>query len=90
MQAGHAACSPAARFHPSWSELSPRARRLHQVLGSYLALAATLVVCSTEDGSLEGSGPRVGGSGQALRIAHHYGIPVLNLSRSERLRELSR
>ena len=90
-----AACSVAARFHPRWSELSAGAHRLrardaHQVLGRDLAAPATLVPCWTEDGSLDGTGPRAGGSGQALRIARHHGILVLNLSGSQHVGELSR
>lgn len=86
--------SLAARFHPGWSTLCERDRRLrardvHQVLGADLSLPAMLVVCWTADGSLDGSGPSVGGTGQALRIAHHHGIPVLNLSRPEHLQRLS-
>jgi hypothetical protein len=89
-----AACALAARFHPRWSELSTGERRLrardaHEVLGRDLEAPATLVVCWTEDGSLDSSGPRVGGSGQALRIAHDFAVPVLNLSRPEHLAELS-
>ena len=85
----------AARFHPGWPALSPRARRLrardvHEVLGRDLCLAAALVVCWTPDGGLDGSDPLAGGTGQALRVAHHHGVPVLNLSRPEHLRALSR
>lgn len=89
------AYSLAARFHPNWSALSPRARRLrardaHQVLGRDLAAPAALVICWTPEGSLDGSDPRAGGTGQALRIAHRHGVPVLNLSRSEHLTALGR
>jgi hypothetical protein len=86
--------SLAARFHPGWSTLSERDRRLrardvHQVLGADLSLPATLVVCWTTDGSLDGSALKGGGTGQALRIAHHHDIPVLNLSRPEHLQRLA-
>lgn len=89
-----AAYSLAAGFHPSWSVLGSHARRLrardaHQVLGADLAVPATLVVCWTPDGSIDGTGSRVGGSGQALRIACRHGIPVLNLSRPDHVRQLS-
>jgi hypothetical protein len=94
-QPTHAAYSLAARFHPGWSALSADERRLrardaHQVLGCDLASPATLVVCWTEDGSVDGTGSRVGGTGQALRIAHHHHIPVLDLSRRDHVQELAR
>ncbi len=90
-----AACSLAARFHPGWRALSARERRLrardvHQVLGRDLLSAAAFIVCWTPDGSVDGEDPRVGGSGQALRIAHARGIAVLNLARPEHSRTLSR
>ncbi len=90
-----AAYSLAARFHPGWAALSPRARRLrardvHEVLGGDLRVPAALVVCWTPEGSLDGSDPRAGATGQALRVAHHHGVPVLNLSRPEHERALSR
>jgi len=90
-----AAYSLAARFHPGWSTLSRKERRLrardvHQVLGRDLAAPAELVLCWTHDGSVDGTGPRAGGSGQALRVAHHHGIPVLNLSRPEHVQALRR
>jgi hypothetical protein len=89
-----AAYELSARFHPGWSALSSPARRLrardaHQVLGRDLASPATLIACWTRDGSVDGSGPRAGGTGQALRIAHRHGVPVLNLARPEHMRELS-
>lgn len=37
------------------------------------------VICWTPDGSIDGSKKSSGGTGQALRIASHYGIPVFNL-----------
>jgi hypothetical protein len=78
----------AAQFHPVWSRL-PRAirslhsRNAHQVLGPDLASRARFVLCWTPDGSLDGQGRRAGGTGQALRIAHYYAIPVFNLARPE-------
>ena len=91
----HAAYSLAARFHPGWSALSADERRLrardaHEVLGSDLASPAMLVVCWTEDGSVDGADSRAGGTGQALRIAHHHHIPVLNLSRPDHVKALAR
>lgn len=37
------------------------------------------VLCWTPDGSLDGASRSAGGTGQALRIARHHGIPVFNL-----------
>jgi hypothetical protein len=90
-----AACTLAARFHPGWPALSPQVRRLrardvHEVLGRDLRLPVALVVCWTPDGSLDGAGPKAGGTGQALRVAHHHGLRVLNLERPEHVRALSR
>lgn len=83
-----AAFELAARFHPAWGRLSGAVRRLHarnchQVLGGDLKTPARFVLCWTPDGSLDGQGRRVGGTGQALRIAHHHDIRVFNLARAE-------
>lgn len=90
-----AAYSLAARFHPGFPALSSHERRLrardvHQLLGRDLAEPAALVICWTPDGGVDGSGRHAGGTGQALRIAHHHGVPVLNLSRAGHRRALSR
>jgi hypothetical protein len=90
-----AAYSLAARFHPRWSGLPAEVRRLrardvHQVLGGDLASPAAFVLCWTRDGSVDGSGPHVGGTGQALRVADHNGIAVLNLAQPAHARQLSR
>ena len=68
----------AARFHPAWHRCSQGARKLHsrnvfQVLGSDLSSPCACVICWTERG--EGGG----GTGQALRIAKHHGVPILDL-----------
>jgi hypothetical protein len=87
-QPTEAAHELAARFHPAWSRLSRavrslHARNAHQVLGPDLASPARFVLCWTPDGSLDGRGRRVGGTGQALRIAYEHAIPVFNLARPE-------
>ncbi len=89
-----AAHALADRFHPNWSTLSGeerslRSRDVHQVLGRDLASPAELVLCWTRDGSVDGTGPSVGGTGQALRIADHHGIAVLNLSRADHVGQLA-
>jgi hypothetical protein len=83
----------APRFHPRWSELADDARRLlardgDQVLGAGLLDPVRLVACWTADGSLDGKRLYEDGTGQALRIAHHYGIPVFNLARQDHLADL--
>lgn len=86
-----AALALAADMHPTWSRLGrgPRAlhaRNAHQLLGADLHTPATVVICWTPDGSLDGSSRASGGTGQALRIAAHLGVPVLNLARPEHRR----
>lgn len=83
----------AARFHPRWETLGTRVRELrardvHEVLGRDLQSPAALLVCWTPDGSVDGRGPGVGGTGQALRIARAHGVSVLNLAVPEHVRRL--
>jgi hypothetical protein len=90
-----AACELGARFHPRWDALTQDARRLlardaHEVLGADLLSPAQLVACWTADAGLDGSGLYAEGTGQALRIAHHHGVPVFNLARPEHVRTLVR
>lgn len=68
----------ARRFHPNWHGLNPFAKKLiarngYQVLGKNLKTPAYFIVCWTENGEIKG------GTGQALRIADYYNIPVCNL-----------
>lgn len=74
----------AAQYHPNWGRLSQGARKLigrnsYQILGPRLNEdeISDLVVCWTSDGKASG------GTGQALRIAADYNIPVLNLQRED-------
>lgn len=86
----------AERFHPSWEKQSQTVRALHarnshQVLGRDLETPAGLVICWTQNGSRDGLAAGTGGTGQALRIAVAYGVPVLNIARRddvERVRAL--
>lgn len=69
----------AEQFHPAWGELGYGARRMHArnshiILGDDLDVPVEFVVCWTKDGRREG------GTGQALRIAEHYGIPIYDLA----------
>lgn len=70
----------AEKYHPRWNYLNQgskklMARNVHQVLGRDLNTPSSFIVCWTPCGS--GSG----GTGQALRIARDYGIPVFDCGR---------
>lgn len=65
-------------FHPAWDRVSEHAERLlvrdtFQVLGQDLQSPSQFVIAWTEDGAASG------GTGQAIRIAEAYEIPVLNI-----------
>lgn len=69
----------AERFHPTWNKCNDAAKKLmarnsYQVLGADLQTPCNLVICWTKDGKASG------GTGQALRIAEHYGIKIINLA----------
>ena len=73
----------AARHHPAWERCSQGARKMHtrnvaQVLGEYLNQPALCVICWTPNGS------GTGGTGQALRIAKTYGVPIFDLGLPDR------
>lgn len=88
--------SIAQRFHPSWRTLSRGARMLHarnvhQVLGADCQSPSKFVLCWTPDGAETSTTAETGGTGQAIRIANAYLVPVVNMQRDgwqERLREL--
>ena len=68
----------AKQFHPHWNKLNSFAKKLiarngYQVMGYNLKTPVHFIVCWTENGEIKG------GTGQALRIAEHYNIPVCNL-----------
>lgn len=67
----------AEHFHPGWRYLKRGARALMarnvlQVLGLDLQTPSELILCWTPGGKIEG------GTGQALRMAQHYRIEVVN------------
>lgn len=69
------------KFHPAPGKLSNGAMKLmarnaYQVLGHDLKTPVQFVICWTKCG---GKTDAVGGTGQAVRIANHYNIPVYNL-----------
>ena len=78
----------AESFHPNWAACTWGARNMHcrnlaQILGLDLNTPADMVVCWTP--GARGSG----GTGQALRIAKHYNIPIFDLGRTENMQALT-
>ena len=72
-------------FHPNWDRVSPYAKLLlarnsQIVLGENLDKPVEFVVCYTPDAQV------VGGTGQALRVAKGYQIPIHNLGDPEQVR----
>lgn len=72
----------ARKYHPKFDSLSQGAQKLQmrngcQILGENLHTPVDLVVCWTKDGKDSG------GTGQAIRIALDWGIPVINMQRPE-------
>jgi hypothetical protein len=66
------------KYHPAPERLSPYARRLHArnamiILGDKGTRPVDLIICWTKRGQV------VGGTGQALRMAGDYKIPIINL-----------
>lgn len=78
----------AARHHPAWIRLQRgaqalQARNSHQILGADCESPSRFVLCWTPDGATTVTSSRTGGTGQALRIADAYGVPVWNLQRAD-------
>ncbi len=74
----------AEKFHPSWHTLGNAARKFmarncYQVLGADLATPADFIVCWTPNGRI------AGGTGQALRMAAEFKIPVINFGSEDLL-----
>lgn len=86
-----AAYEVAAQTHPAWHSLSQGARALHarnvhQVVGPHVAEPepSLVVICWTPGG--HGGG----GTGQAVRVAAKYGVPVIDLGNPLAQIELAR
>lgn len=82
-----AAVELAKKFHPAWYRLSYggkllMARNCHQVLGANLESPVKFIVCWTQGGTIKG------GTGQALRMAEHYNIPVYNLGKNDIMKQI--
>ena len=89
VEEGEKAYEIAKKFHPYWHNLSQGARKLqarnsHQVLGEDLNTPSKFIICWTKNGS--GSG----GTGQAVRIAKHYNIPVFDAGKYKDMDELKK
>ncbi len=85
----------AEQYHPHWSALNPFAKRLmarngYQVLGQELYDPTSFVVYWTPDGVELGkeTTKHTGGTGQAIRVASAYNVPVFNLARPSRFEQL--
>lgn len=68
----------AEQYHPRWDLCSEYARKLHArncmiILGRNLDQPVNFVLCWTKDGHA------TGGTGQAIRLASAYDIPIFNL-----------
>lgn len=78
----HDALTMARHYHPAWHRCSPAAQKFHarncyQVLGRDLNTPSKFVMCWTP-------GARItGGTGQALRIAMDFNIPIINMAADE-------
>jgi hypothetical protein len=67
----------AEKFHPCWYNLKEGAKKLqarnsHQVLGQNLNTPSNFVLCWTKNGKSEG------GTGQVIRVAKFYNIPIFD------------
>ncbi|WWC81775.1 hypothetical protein [Burkholderia phage vB_BpP_HN03] len=77
----------AGNYHPNWAACKMAARKLHtrnlyQVLGIDLEDHSDFVICWTKGGQ------RQGGTGQALRVASTYSIPIFDLALEPAYEEL--
>lgn len=83
----------ASKAHPGWMYLGEFVQKLHarnvnQVLGEDLSSPVEFAVCWTPDGAITKgeTSKKTGGTGQAIRIACEYGVPVYNLFRPDHRR----
>lgn len=80
----------AKSVHPCWHKLSKDGKILHtrnvyQILGGDLKVASEFVLCYTPDGCIDGTKTtrETGGTGQALRLAAIYNIPIVNVKNDD-------
>ena len=67
-----------SRFNPAWVTLNDSAKKLqgryaHSILGEGLNRPSKFIICYTKEGK------KKGGTGQALKVAERYTIPVIDL-----------
>ncbi len=79
----------AAAHHPAWERCPERVRDLHArnvavLLGADMGQAVDAMVCWTDKGQVRG------GTGMAIRVARHHGVPVLNLAEVDARQALRR
>ena len=79
----------AEQLHPYWKNLRQGARKLqarnsHQILGCDLETPSSFIICWTKNGSGKG------GTGQAIRIANYYNIPVLDAGKWKDIEEVKK
>jgi hypothetical protein len=75
-----------AQLHPAWDKCSPSAKLMHQrnlrqligceAIAGQQVVGSKFMVCWTESGAVKG------GTGQAIRIASAFQIPIINLGRA--------
>ncbi|MFK4132216.1 hypothetical protein ACI2KR_07975 [Pseudomonas luteola] len=82
----------AATFHSNWARLDDSVRKLMsrnvmQILNEQLNRTVRFVMCETPDGAVTAkqTSPKTGGTGQAIRIADHYKVPVYNMKNASHL-----
>ena len=78
----------AAAFHPAWDKCSTGAKKMHtrncmQILGQKLDTPVSFVLCWTKGGK------HLGGTAQALRIAQHNGIEIINFANPQPLQRIA-
>ena len=85
----------ALEFHPAPDVLRSKqyimnlmARNSFQVLGADLNTPSDFIVCWTPDGAYNTTSRKTGGTGQAIRIAIAYNIPVYNIAQPTHLDKL--
>jgi hypothetical protein len=76
----------ASKYHPRWDYLSQGAQKLqarnsYQVLGWNLNMPSQFIICWTKGGKGQG------GTGQAIRIAQYYNIPILDAGNFENIED---
>ena len=86
----------AATSHPVWNSLTRSVKALHtrnvfQVLGTRLDRPSDFLLCWTPDAAeSEATSCRgTGGTRTAIVIAQRYGVPVINLARSDAMTRLT-